>query len=83
MAPLRADVPAGQWRQRGTLAAAGMLRTSPTPQAKPRLKEELTAFMDGHSAFEVAAKSRSGAKTALVEGTERSKTRPKVDPHRS
>ena len=48
MAPLTADVLAGQWRQRGTLAAAGMLRTSPTPQANPRLSEELTDFIDGN-----------------------------------
>ena len=60
-----------------------MLRISPTLQANPRLSEEWTAFIDGHSLLEVAARSSRGDRRALVDGTDKSKTRPSVDPHRS
>ena len=44
----------------------------------------MTAFIDGHSGLlEVAAKSSRGDRTALVDGIDKSKTRPSVDPHRS
>lgn len=59
-----------------------MFKTSPMLQVKPRVMDDFRALRGGHW-FPMAETFNRGSMTALVEGTDRSKIRFRVEPQRS